>query len=710
MLPFHRVLSGLILAWLSSVSLSAAGFRIGTAKVDISPTQFPVIVNGMFTERSADRVVDPLMVRALVIENGATRVALAVVDSCMVPRDIIDDAKARASRGTGIPIERILVSSTHTHSAPSAMGCLGSRVDPRYAATLPAVIGRAVQDAAATLEPARVGWAAFDATGFTHNRRWIRRSDRIEVDPFGERTVRAHMHPGHVSPDVIGPSGPVDPGFTLLSFVRPDGSPIAVYGNFSMHYYESEMMSSDYFGRWCNYLESALAKERAAGRGVPKPTGATGVNAQPVLALLSQGTSGDQMWMDYSRPREYVGYDAYAKALSERALVAWRGIEHRAEAPLEMRETRLTLGYRVAEAPRLAWAKEVADKIGDRLPKTLPEIYALEQLELKRRGKTEILLQALRIGDLAITALPNEVFALTGLKLKSQSPLPLTMNVELANGAEGYIPPPEQHALGGYTTWAARTAGLETNAEPKIVDSMLRLLEEVSGRPRKSSADPESKWSRAIRASRPSAYWKLDEQSTGPLRNQIVGAKVSARIEGRRALYLDGVDYPEGSAHPNHGLHLVGGNLLIDGISPSDWTLSGWFWNGFPTNAAAECGELIRSSDARSGWRLFIAGTNGPSGRLQLQSPTGSVTGSTSLEIRAWHHVAVESVKGRLKVYLDGELELEVAGTADNRTTALILGGGERSVPFQGKLDEIAWHRRALSAGELRRLVASVRD
>jgi hypothetical protein len=73
------------------------------------------------------------------------------------------------------------------------------------------------------------------------------------------------------------------------------------------------------------------------------------------------------------------------------------------------------------------------------------------------------------------------VFAITGLKLKAQSPLMPMMNLELANGAEGYIPPPEQHYLGGYTTWPARTAGLEISAEPRIVEALLGLLEQVAG-------------------------------------------------------------------------------------------------------------------------------------------------------------------------------------------------------------------------------------
>src|SRR4051812_26207321 len=103
----------------------AASFSAGAFASDISPTGFPVRVNAMFTERSADKVADPLFAKALALDDGFTRLVICVVDSCMVPRELIDRAKTAASKSTGIPIERMLVSSTHTHSAPSAMGCLG---------------------------------------------------------------------------------------------------------------------------------------------------------------------------------------------------------------------------------------------------------------------------------------------------------------------------------------------------------------------------------------------------------------------------------------------------------------------------------------------------------------------------------------------------------------------------------------------------------
>src|SRR5215213_2405510 len=69
-------------------------FKAGIGISDISPTNFPVLVNAMFTERVATNVVDPLNARALVLDNGETRIAMAVVDSCMVPRSLIDQAKA----------------------------------------------------------------------------------------------------------------------------------------------------------------------------------------------------------------------------------------------------------------------------------------------------------------------------------------------------------------------------------------------------------------------------------------------------------------------------------------------------------------------------------------------------------------------------------------------------------------------------------------
>ena len=73
----------------------------------------------------------------------------------------------------------------------------------------------------------------------------------------------------------------------------------------------------------------------------------------------------------------------------------------------------------------------------------------------------KVVLQALRIGDLGICAIPCEVFVEIGLELRKKSPLKQTFTIELANGYNGYLPTPEQHKLGGYETWRARSSYLE---------------------------------------------------------------------------------------------------------------------------------------------------------------------------------------------------------------------------------------------------------
>ena len=89
-----------------------------------------------------------------------------------------------------------------------------------------------------------------------------------------------------------------------------------------------------------------------------------------------------------------------------------------------------------------------------------------------------MVLQAIRIGTLGITAIPCEVFTEIGLELKATSPLKPTFNTSLAGGHYGYLPTPSQHELGGYETWMG-TNTLEKQASVKIVKELQQLLAET---------------------------------------------------------------------------------------------------------------------------------------------------------------------------------------------------------------------------------------
>jgi putative membrane-bound dehydrogenase-like protein len=703
----------LAIGYVSRVSRAERLLKAGAAIVDISPTSYPVIVNAMFTERSGSKTVDPLTVRAVVLDNSETRLAIAVVDTCMMPRDLIDRAKRSAAKTTGIPAERMMISATHTHSAPAAMGCLGSRADTNYAAFLPGRIAEAIENANAELRPARIGWGVAEDWDHTFNRRWIRRPDRMIEDPFGMRSVRAHMHPGHESGDVTGPSGPVDPALSIIAIETVAGKPLALLANYSQHYYGSPLLSSDYFGRFAAHMGTLLGATNAAAGFV---------------GIMSQGTSGDLMWMDYGAPKKDVGYDAYARQIAERVRQAYLRISFTNWVELKLAERKLALEYRAPNEQRLDWARKVAAGLGEKLPQHLPEIYALEAIYLHERPRTELILQALRIGDVGLTAIPNEVYALTGLKLKAQSPLQPCINIELANGAEGYIPPPEQHKLGGYTTWPARTAGLETGAEPKIVETLLSLLEEVAKKPRRKVAPGQSLYSKMVLTAAPMAYWRFEEMVI-PTAHDTSGNGNLGQFEDGIALYLPGVASGSGispnaqltssnfsaAGEINRAVHFAGGRMSAKLPKLGEtYSVEMWFWNGLPNDARPVAGYMFSrgtNEDAQAnGDHLGIGGSYqaGMAGKLIFSNGNKLdevLVGTAVLQPKTWHHVALVREENKVTVYLDGHVEITgaAARSLQPNVPELFIGGrNDNFSNFEGKLDEVAVYDRALSPTEVK--------
>jgi hypothetical protein len=162
-------------------------FRAGAFAIDITPLEFPVLVNGGVRERVANQVHDPLHARCLVLDDNTVQLAIVVVDSCLVPRSLADEAKALATKDTGIPAERILISATHTHSAPSLCGCLGTDRDERYAKWLPGKIAEGIRNAQKNLQPARVGWAVGRDETNVYCRRFLMKPGTALTNPYSDK-------------------------------------------------------------------------------------------------------------------------------------------------------------------------------------------------------------------------------------------------------------------------------------------------------------------------------------------------------------------------------------------------------------------------------------------------------------------------------------------------------------------------------------------
>jgi len=442
-------------------------FRAGAATSNITPW-LGISSNGGMQDRAPQHVHDELHARALVLDDGQTRLAIVTVDSCMVPRQILDAAKKLVHQYSNLPIENMLMSATHTHTAGTATPVFQSEVDAEYQLFLTRKIADSVRIALSNLEPARVGWGVGDVPQHVFNRRWKMKPGTIPSNPFGG-TDQVKMNPAPGSPDLVEPAGPTDPALTVISVRALDGRAIALLANYSLHYVGAGHFSADYFGVFADRIQELLGADR---------------QDPPFVGMLSNGTSGNINNVDFRQQRPadppFARMKAVANDVAAEALRVASNIRYHDWVPLAVRQTEIELRVRRPTAEERDSARKIMAKVQGPAMRTPEEIYARETVLISEYPpRVPLILQALKIGDLGIGAIPCEVFVEIGLEIKRKSPFATTFTTSLANGYNGYLPTPEHHRLGGYETWRARSSYLEIDASTRIVEQLLELLQQL---------------------------------------------------------------------------------------------------------------------------------------------------------------------------------------------------------------------------------------
>src|SRR5438093_7207768 len=99
------------------VTKAAEVLQAGSAFVDIT-APIPFRLHGYFCARLSRGIKDPLYARAIVLQQGKQQIAFVFCDLVAIPFAETAPARKKASAATGIPVEHIAVTGTHTHTGP----------------------------------------------------------------------------------------------------------------------------------------------------------------------------------------------------------------------------------------------------------------------------------------------------------------------------------------------------------------------------------------------------------------------------------------------------------------------------------------------------------------------------------------------------------------------------------------------------------------
>lgn len=447
-------------------------FKAGASISNITPSLGGGIIGNFGNPPPAQHIHDQLHVRSLVLDDGSTQLVFVVIDNLHVDREVLDEAKRMIHEKTNLPLSNMLMSATHTHSATRAGGAgSGSTNNNPLADYRTFMISRivdGVEIALNNLQPARIGWGVGSVPQHVFNRRWKMKTP--VVNPFGEKDL-VRMNPGVGNPEIVEPAGPTDPEVSFISVQSVDGLPIGLLANYSLHYVggvPNNDISADYFAVFADRIQELLGADR---------------QDPPFVGMMSNGTSGDINNINFRGPAEknapYAKMQVVANDVATEVARVYKTIEYKDWVQLKAAQSELSLEVRKPTADLLAHTRKVLARGADEDPLQHPleRTYAERVMTIQKDwpDNISVVMQAFRIGDLAIAAIPFETFAEIGLELKSKSPFKQSFTISLANGSYGYLPTPEQHEMGGYETWLG-TNRVEKNASRKIVSELLHLF------------------------------------------------------------------------------------------------------------------------------------------------------------------------------------------------------------------------------------------
>ena len=432
--------------------------RAGSVKVNITPPLSIPYLGYVPRQGRFRGVHDPLLARALVLDNDETKLAIISADSLGYGNEILGtgrnftaEVRHRIADRTDIEPHNVMLASTHAHSTPETLGITRLSDVPEAVPWLEVLMDQlasAVEMASANLMPARLKMGTGQVKEIAHNRR------------VRDLSVEEQIAQGLVDPQV---------GILLCEGLGNNESFIVV--NFACHPVTVQvqpLVSADYPGVATDLVERIV-------HGCQN-------------CLFFQGAAGNINPMR-DDTRDFADVERYGMILAGEVLKI-AGFLQAPDTPVmepDLAAISEVLRLPVRDLPDPEPIRESYEQTMKALESARTDQERYRALQTAREYKesldfiehgTEPIpaeVQVLRIGDLALASTPGEMFVQLGLEIKRRSIAPHTFVVELANGWIGYLLNPGGFEEGGYEALPGPWTKVSEDAGQMLVDKAIEL-------------------------------------------------------------------------------------------------------------------------------------------------------------------------------------------------------------------------------------------
>ena len=439
---------------------------IGFAEFDITPEVGKLIPGGFTPCITSEPSRGCLLATAVAITSGGEHLIMVSTDTLSMQVSFSDRVRARISGATGVPVDRILIGSTHIHTGGATDYQLWlCPPDFEVAALTEEGVVSAAITAFEKRTEARLGVGLGEEKRYSFCRDFFMRDGSIRMNP--PRTTEEDMYNILRSVDV--------PDYAV-HVMRIDGADGEVRGfivNYAnhpdCHAKNKKSFSADFPG--------------ALRRNLKR------IYGENVFVLFFNGTAGDINCIDYKykTDRSYYGGtknapEAIGAGLASTVVQINTNIDtDESEPHIAAISKNVQLNRRYKTQADYEWACKIAEDMASH--NSMDRAFATEYLESDDDVEPiiDFEIHTIRLGPWAIVGLPSEIFTDVGRRIKRSSPFDNTLIFELANGTHGYIATEVVHNSTAYESKVSKiNACTAPDSADRIVNAARAQLSELA--------------------------------------------------------------------------------------------------------------------------------------------------------------------------------------------------------------------------------------